>query len=56
MKRTVASGLFSKLDIIFCVFLAENNFVNAFIPFSGTYPVYRGYEVVNGLAKFSHVC
>ena len=23
---------FSKLEIIFCVFLAENNFVNALIP------------------------
>jgi hypothetical protein len=27
--------LFSKLEIIFCVFLAENNFVNALIPFIG---------------------
>ena len=35
MKRNAASGLFSKLEIIFCVFLAENNFVNALIPFIG---------------------
>jgi hypothetical protein len=28
-------GLFSKLEIIFCAFLAENNFVNAVIPFIG---------------------
>jgi hypothetical protein len=24
---------FSKLEIIFCAFIAENNFVNALIPF-----------------------
>ena len=50
--------IFSKLEIIFCFFLAKNNFVNllvrydllyrgeqiryALIPFSGTYPAYRG--------------
>jgi len=27
--------LFSKLEIIFCVFLSANNFVNALIPFIG---------------------
>ena len=26
---------FSKLEIIFCAFLAENNFVNLLIPFIG---------------------
>lgn len=27
--------IISKLEIIFCAFLAENNFVNALIPFIG---------------------
>jgi hypothetical protein len=27
--------IFSKLEIIFCAFLAENNFFNALIPFIG---------------------
>jgi hypothetical protein len=36
-RRRAASNLrlFSKLEIIFCVFLAENNFVNTLIPFIG---------------------
>ena len=36
--RILAAGnlrLFSKLEFIFCVFLSENKFVNALIPFVG---------------------
>jgi len=41
--RSKAAGnlrLFSKLEIIFCVFLAENNFVNALIPFIGVRKIF----------------
>ena len=32
---SVRDGLFSNLEIVFCVFPAENNFVKALIPFIG---------------------
>ena len=34
-RRPRLPGGFSKLEIIFCVFLTENDFVNALIPFIG---------------------
>jgi len=41
MEISVCDGLFSNLEIAFWVFLAENNFVKALIPFIGvTSPSY----------------
>jgi biotin synthase len=43
---------FSKLEIIFCIFLAENNFVNALIPFIGARKNQEEPTVGNSIESF----